>query len=345
MGITYKQSGVDIDAGDAFVDRIGPLARRTLRPEVLSGVGGFGGLFALAPGKYKEPVLVSGTDGVGTKLKLAFSARKHDTIGIDLVAMSVNDVITSGAEPLFFLDYLATSRLDVDSATRVVEGIVQGCEQAGCTLLGGETAEMPGFYTSGEYDLAGFCVGIVERSQIIDGKRISPGDAVIGLASSGLHSNGFSLARKILEDARLVLSDRPVGLPATLSEMLLEPTRIYVKDILALKDIVEIKGIAHITGSGIPGNLPRCLPQGTCALLDASQWKLAPLFSFLADTGQVDREEMYSTFNMGLGMTLVVAEREVGRTLEFFKQRSLPAWRVGQIEKALEGAPPTVRVR
>ncbi|MBM7115116.1 phosphoribosylformylglycinamidine cyclo-ligase [Archangium primigenium] len=333
MGTTYKQAGVDIEAGDAFVERIKPHAARTMRPEVLAGVGGFGGLFALPPGKYREPVLVSGTDGVGTKLKVAFQAGRHGTVGIDLVAMSVNDILTSGAEPLFFLDYFATGRLEVDAAAEVVKGIAQGCEQAGCALLGGETAEMPGFYARGEYDLAGFCVGVVERSEIIDGRDIRPGDALIGLTSSGLHSNGYSLARKVLlEDAKLPLDAVPEGLDRPLVDALLEPTRIYVKDVLALMKTVKLKGLSHITGSGIPGNLPRCLPEGTRAVLDSTAWTRPPLFELIERLGGVARAEMYDTFNMGLGLIAVVAREDVAVALALLEARGVEASEVGRIE-------------
>ena len=315
VGTTYKQAGVDIEAGDALVERIKPHAARTRRSEVLSGVGGFGGLFAIPPGKYKEPILVSGTDGVGTKLKLAFAMDKHETVGIDLVAMSVNDV---------------------ERAEKVIAGVAKGCEQSGCTLLGGETAELPGFYTPGEYELAGFAVGIVEKSQIIDGKKIVPGDRVIGIASSGLHSNGFSLARRILEDARLALTDSVDGLK--LGETLLEPTRIYVKDILALNAAVPVKGLAHITGSGLPGNVPRCIPDGLRAVLEESSWKRPPIFDVLQRLGEVERNEMFSTFNMGLGMTVVVAPEQVKPALELLKARGLSAWDVGVIEAGKPGA-------
>ncbi|PZR07035.1 MAG: phosphoribosylformylglycinamidine cyclo-ligase [Archangium gephyra] len=342
MGTTYKQAGVDIEAGDALVERIKPHAAKTRRPEVLSGVGGFGGLFAIPPGKYKEPILVSGTDGVGTKLKLAFAMDRHETVGIDLVAMSVNDVLTSGAEPLFFLDYFATARLDVERAEKVIAGVARGCEQAGCTLLGGETAELPGFYTAGEYELAGFAVGIVEKSRIIDGKNIGPGDRVIGVASSGLHSNGYSLARRILEDAGLKLTDTYEGVK--LGDALLEPTRIYVKDMLALNEKLAVKGMAHITGSGLPGNVPRCLPDGTRAVLNESKWKRAPIFDVLQKLGEVERNEMFNTFNMGLGMTVIVAEADVKAALELLSSRGLQAWDVGVIEAGTPGAEAEARV-
>ncbi|MGO8968236.1 MAG: phosphoribosylformylglycinamidine cyclo-ligase [Myxococcaceae bacterium] len=335
MGTTYKDSGVDIDAGDALVERIRPLAARTLRPEVLSGVGGFGGLFALPPGRWKEPVLVAGTDGVGTKLKVAFAAGRHSTIGIDLVAMSVNDVLTSGAEPLFFLDYFATARLDVEQAAAVVSGVAEGCAQAGCTLLGGETAELPSFYSRGEYDLAGFCVGVVERSRMVSGRTIRPGDALLGLASSGLHSNGFSLARRVLlEQAHLALEAQPEGLGRRLVDELLAPTRIYVKDVLALREAVDVRGLAHITGSGLPGNLPRCLPEGTRAVLHASRWPCPPIFSLISRLGGVAREEMFSTFNMGLGMVCVVPQADVPAALQLLRGRCVEAYEVGRVEAA-----------
>jgi phosphoribosylformylglycinamidine cyclo-ligase len=341
---TYKDAGVDIEAGDALVERIKPYAARTHRPEVVSGVGGFGGLFALPPGKYKEPVLVSGTDGVGTKLKLAFLAGRHDTVGIDLVAMSVNDVLTCGAEPLFFLDYFATAGLDVDQAAQVVMGIGRGCEDAGCTLLGGETAELPGFYQKGEYDLAGFCVGVVERAKIIDGKSIRPGDALIGLGSTGLHSNGYSLARRVLlEDGNLPLHLKPAGCAHPLIDELLEPTRIYVKDLQALMDAVDVKGLAHITGSGIPGNLPRCLPPGTRAVLEESSWRLPPIFEVIQSRGNVARDEMYATFNMGLGMVAVIASPDVPAARRALQARKAEAWEVGRIEKG-DGEPTAIIV-
>ena len=334
MGTTYQQAGVDIEAGDALVERIKPLAQRTWRPEVLSGVGGFGGLFALPPGKYKEPVLVAGTDGVGTKLRLAFMANRHATVGIDLVAMSVNDILTSGAEPLFFLDYFATGRLEVEQARDVVHGIALGCEESGCTLLGGETAEMPGFYARGEYDLAGFVVGVVERSEIISGKDIAPGDALIGIASSGLHSNGYSLARKVLlEDAKLGLDAVPEGLDTTLGDALLQPTRIYVKDVGVLREAgITLKGLAHITGGGIPGNLPRCLPDDTRAVLRESSWTRSPLFGLIQRLGGVARDEMFRTFNMGLGLIAVVPAAQAQSAVDALMARGVQAWHVGQIE-------------
>ncbi len=337
MGTTYKQAGVDIEAGDALVEKIKPFARRTLRPEVLSGVGGFGGLFAIPPGKYKEPILVSGTDGVGTKLKLAFQLDRHDTVGQDLVAMSVNDVLTSGAEPLFFLDYFATSKLDVERAAQVIAGIAKGCELSGCTLLGGETAELPGFYAEGEYDLAGFCVAVAEKAELIDGTKIAPGDALVGLASSGLHSNGYSLARKIVADAGLPWSATPAGLARPLGDTLIEPTRIYVKDVLALKSKVQLKGLAHITGSGIPGNLPRCFPDGLRAVVSEKSWQRPPIFDLLQKLGSVERKEMFDTFNMGLGMIAVLAPGEVRPAIELLKSRGIEAWEVGRVERGTAG--------
>jgi phosphoribosylformylglycinamidine cyclo-ligase len=339
---TYKEAGVDIETGDALVERIKPFAKATQGPEVLSGVGGFGGLFAFPSQKYRQPVLVSGTDGVGTKLKVAFMANRHDTVGIDLVAMCANDVLTSGAEPLFFLDYFATSALNVDQASQVVSGIARGCEEAGCALIGGETAELPGFYAKGEYDLAGFCVGVVDRERIVDGSRIKPGDALVGLASSGLHSNGYSLARKIcFVDNEIPLFSRPPGCPRVLADELLEPTRIYVRDVFDLAQAVDIKGMAHITGSGIPGNVPRCLPQGTRAQLYESGWKQPPIFEFLAARGRVTKDEMYATFNMGLGFVIVLPNPDVPAALRALKARKVTAWEIGQIERG-EGDPKVV---
>jgi phosphoribosylformylglycinamidine cyclo-ligase len=332
MGITYRDSGVDIDEGDRLVELIKPLAKRTLRPEVLAGIGGFGGLFAIDLSKYRQPVLVSGTDGVGTKLKLAFLTGQHATVGIDLVAMSVNDVAVCGAEPLFFLDYYATSKLKADIAKDVIAGIAEGCAQAGCTLLGGETAELPGFYQGDEYDLAGFAVGIVDRDRILDGTRIRAGDAVVGIASSGLHSNGFSLARKVLlEHAGLSLEARLPGLPGTLAQTLMTPTTIYARQLLALRTAVDIKGLAHITGGGLPGNLPRCIPDGLKAVLRAGSWEEPAIFSLIAERGQVARDEMLRTFNMGLGMCVVLEPKAVDVALTTLKAQGLSAWQVGEI--------------
>jgi phosphoribosylformylglycinamidine cyclo-ligase len=304
---TYRDAGVDIDAGDEFVDRISPLVRSTFRPEVLTDLGGFGGLFRLQAHRYTEPVLVSGTDGVGTKLKIAFLTDRHDTVGIDLVAMCVNDIVVSGAEPLFFLDYFATGKLDVPKAESVLKGIAEGCRQAGCALIGGETAEMPSFYIEGEYDLAGFAVGVVDRPKIIDGHNIVPGDALIGLASTGLHSNGYSLARRVLLDqAQLTVTSRLPELDQPLGDVLLTPTRIYAKQVLALIQEYPVSGISHITGGGITENLPRVFPSGVRAQVRRSAWSVPPIFQEIARLGQVEREEMYRVFNMGIGLILVV---------------------------------------
>jgi phosphoribosylformylglycinamidine cyclo-ligase len=303
----YKRQGVDILAGQAFVQKIRHLVDSTKRPEVIGGLGGFSGLFALPQG-YAQPVLVAGTDGVGTKLKIAHSCHQHHTIGIDLVAMCVNDVLTCGAEPLFFLDYLATGKLEPDQLLQVVAGIAEGCKQAGCALIGGETAEMPGFYASGEYDVAGFCVGIVERDKIIDGSRVQVGDRVVGLPSSGLHSNGFSLVRQIVADRGLAWdAPSPVHSDRTLGAECLTPTRIYVSLIKKLlEEGWEIHGLAHITGGGLPENLPRCLGQNQSVLIDRSSWQVPPIFRWLAEVGQVSEVEMFNTFNMGIGMAIVL---------------------------------------
>lgn len=333
MAITYRDSGVDIDEGDRLVDRIAPLAASTNRPEVLDGVGGFASLVSLPKG-YRDPVLVAGTDGVGTKLKLAFAANRHDTIGQDLVAMCVNDVLCTGAEPLFFLDYYGTGKLEADVAALVIAGIAEGCRLAGCALVGGETAELPGFYAKGEYDLAGFCVGVVEREKRLTGRAARPGDAVIGLFSSGLHSNGYSLARKVLLEAMaLPLDARPEELEGrTLADALLAPTKIYVKPVHALLQAgVEVRALAHITGGGLPGNVPRTLPAGTKAVLDATTWPEPGILRLLA-RGGVEREERLRTFNFGLGMTIVVPEGEVARALELLASQGVGAARVGAIE-------------
>jgi phosphoribosylformylglycinamidine cyclo-ligase len=332
MSLTYRDAGVDIDEGDRLVELIKPLARRTLRREVLAGIGGFGGLFALDLARWREPVLVSGTDGVGTKLKLAFAADRHDTIGIDLVAMCVNDVAVVGAEPLFFLDYYATGRLAAEQASQVVKGIAEGCLQAGCALIGGETAELPGFYHAGEYDLAGFAVGCVERSRIVDGSRVQPGDLVLGIASSGLHSNGFALARRALEGHALDSTPAELG-GRTLAEALLEPTRIYARDVLALLERVPVRAFAHVTGGGLPGNVPRNLPGGTRAVLEEHRWPRPPIFDLVERAGQVPRPEMYRTFNMGLGMVAVVAPADAAPAQELLRSRGLPCWAVGRIEQ------------
>ena len=308
QSLSYRDAGVDIDAGDQLVENIKPFAKRTMRPEVLGGLGGFGALVEISK-KYREPVLVSGTDGVGTKLKLAFDWNRHDTVGIDLVAMSVNDILVQGAEPLFFLDYFACGKLDVAQATDVIKGIAEGCEQAGCALIGGETAEMPGMYPVGEYDLAGFAVGVVEKSQVITGRDIQPGDVVLGLGSNGVHSHGFSLVRKIIERAGPDL-DAPFDGDRTLRDALIAPTRIYVKPLLKLMDGVPVKGMAHITGGGITENTPRVLPDNCVAQIDAASWTLPKLFQWLQQEGNVDAQEMYRTFNCGIGMVVIVAPEQ-----------------------------------
>lgn len=324
--LTYKDAGVDIDAGSELVERIKPLVAATRRAEVVSGIGGFGGLFALPPGRYQEPVLVSGTDGVGTKLKLAQALGRHDSIGIDLVAMCVNDVLVQGAEPLFFLDYFACGRLDVDVATDVVKGIADGCRQAGAALIGGETAEMPDMYAAGEYDLAGFCVGAVERQALIDGTSIRAGNALIGVRSSGPHSNGYSLIRRVLE-----LTDDTEIDGHDAREALLTPTRIYVKPVLALIQTVEVKGLVHITGGGITENLPRILDASLHAEIDTASWEQGPVFDWLADTGNIAADEMRRTFNCGVGMIVVVDEESVGKALGILADNGEEAWVIGRI--------------
>jgi len=324
--LTYKDAGVDIDAGNALVERIKPLVARTSRTEVLTGLGGFGGLFALAPGKYEEPVLVSGTDGVGTKLKLAQQLGCHDSIGIDLVAMCANDVVVQGAEPLFFLDYFACGRLDVDIAASVIGGIARGCEQAGAALIGGETAEMPDMYADGEYDLAGFCVGAVERRDLIDGRAIAADDVVLGIASSGPHSNGYSLVRRVLQIAGNAEID---GRPA--AALLLTPTRIYVKAVLALMQKIRVKGLAHITGGGITENLPRILDRGLHAEIDINSWQQGRVFDWIAAAGNIEFDEMRRTFNCGVGMTVVVAPKDVDTALDTLASSGETAWRMGCI--------------
>jgi phosphoribosylformylglycinamidine cyclo-ligase len=328
----YRDAGVDVEAGRAFVDRIRETVRRTNRPEVLGGIGGFGGLFQL-PAGYQEPVLVSGTDGVGTKLLLAHNLNQHDTVGIDLVAMCVNDILTSGAEPLFFLDYVATGHLNQAQLVQVVEGIAQGCEQAGCALLGGETAEMPGFYKADEYDLAGFCVGIVEKHKMISPLQVSVGDVAIGLPSSGVHSNGFSLVRRIIEGKSLQLSDRPAILEGlTLGEVLLTPTQIYVKPVLAaLRSGLPIHGMAHITGGGLPENLPRCLGANQSVEVDPCQWDISPIFHWIGAEGRVKPLEMFNTFNMGIGFVVIVPPEQADAALAFFRAEGLKPCRMGAV--------------
>jgi phosphoribosylformylglycinamidine cyclo-ligase len=313
-----------------------------MRPGVLGGLGGFGALFELPPGKYKEPVLVSGTDGVGTKLKLAMMLSRHDTIGIDLVAMCVNDLIVQGAEPLFFLDYFATGKLDVDVATEVVKGIGKGCELAGAALVGGETAEMPGMYSEGDYDLAGFCVGAVEKCKIIDGSQVHSGNTLIGLASSGPHSNGYSLVRKIIERDHTDLAQDFHG--RSLGETLLEPTRIYVKPVLQLMEQVNIHALAHITGGGLTENLPRVMPAGTCANIQSNSWQRLPVFDWLQEKGNVTDEDMYLTFNCGLGMVLCIDSNDTDKTMEILKEQGETAWVIGTIEQADSEVAPVVQI-
>lgn len=332
--LSYKDAGVDIDAGNALVDRIKSVAQRTRRPEVLTGLGGFGALFELPTG-FKEPVLVSGTDGVGTKLKLAMDMNKHDTIGIDLVAMCVNDLIVGGAEPLFFLDYYATGKLSVEIAAQVVEGIGNGCELSGCSLVGGETAEMPGMYEGDDYDLAGFCVGIVEKSKILDGSAVRVGDTLIALPSSGPHSNGYSLIRKIIEVSGVHLSD-PFG-NSTLGETLLEPTRIYVKPLLELFKQVNVHALSHITGGGLSENIPRVLPDNTKAVIDGNTWQLPAIFQWLQTAGNVLPDEMVRTFNCGIGMVICVAPEDADKTLSALQAQGEHAFVVGHIESAASG--------
>ncbi len=328
----YRQAGVDVEAGRAFVDQIRGMVNSTKRPEVLGGIGGFSGLFQL-PAGYREPVLVSGTDGVGTKLKLAHSLDQHDTVGIDLVAMCVNDVVTSGAEPLFFLDYLATGKLNPEQLAQVVAGIVEGCHQSGCALLGGETAEMPGFYQPGEYDLAGFCVGIVEKSHLLDGSRVQVGDVILGLASQGLHSNGFSLVRKIVEESKSAWGDRPAQLHGqTLGEACLTPTRIYVKSVLAARKAgLDIHAMAHITGGGLPENLPRCLAPGQALHITPHSWTILPIFEWLATVGNVSPVDMLNTFNMGIGFAVLVSPSDADGTLHWFQSQGVPATAIGTV--------------
>jgi len=333
--ISYKDAGVDIDAGDALVERIKPLAKRTMRPEVLTGIGGFGALVEISK-KFKEPVLVSGTDGVGTKLKLAFELNRHDTVGIDLVAMSVNDILVQGAEPLFFLDYFATGKLNLDTAEAVIAGIATGCEQAGCALIGGETAEMPSMYPEGEYDLAGFAVGVVEKSKVIGGIDIVPGDVVLGLASSGVHSNGFSLVRKLIDVSGIGLKSDFHGQP--FADVLMAPTRIYVKPLLALIASLHVKGMAHITGGGVTGNLPRCLPEAVAARVDASSWPRTPLFTWLQQAGNVAPDEMLRTFNCGIGMCVVVAAADAAAAMAQLQASGETVWQIGEIVARPEGA-------
>lgn len=328
----YRDAGVDVEAGRAFVDQIRNLVHGTFRPEVIGGLGGFGGCFQLPTG-YKEPVLVSGTDGVGTKLKIAQVLNRHDTVGIDLVGMCVNDVLTSGAEPLFFLDYVATGKLDKEQLTQVVAGIAAGCKLAGSALLGGETAEMPGFYQIGEYDLAGFCVGIVEKSQMLDGSQVQVGDVAIGLASTGVHSNGLSLVRKIVSSGGFSWNDKPELLNGrTIGEAFLTPTQIYVKPVLAaLKTGLEIHGMAHITGGGLPENLPRCLRTNQAIKFNSHSWTIPAVFEWLAEAGAVGAEAMYNTFNMGIGFVVLVPAQQAEQTITHFQSQDIPAYAIGEV--------------
>ncbi|HJW04815.1 MAG TPA: phosphoribosylformylglycinamidine cyclo-ligase [Azospira sp.] len=338
--LSYRDAGVDIDAGDALVERIKPFAKKTLRDGVLGGIGGFGALFEV-PKKYKEPVLVSGTDGVGTKLKLAFDLNRHDTVGIDLVAMSVNDILVQGAEPLFFLDYFACGKLSVDTAADVIKGVATGCEQAGCALIGGETAEMPGMYPAGEYDLAGFAVGAVEKSKIIDGSTIAPGDVVIGLGSHGAHSNGYSLVRKIMERAKPDLNAKFDG-DKTFADAVMAPTRIYVKPLLALMQSLPVKGMAHITGGGLTENVPRVLPENVTAVLEKSAWQRPKLFDWLQAEGNVADDEMHRVFNCGIGMVVVVAQEHLAAALQQLEAAGEKAWKIGEIRERHSGEAQTL---
>ncbi|KFD20043.1 MULTISPECIES: phosphoribosylformylglycinamidine cyclo-ligase [Tatumella] len=334
--LSYKDAGVDIDAGNTLVDRIKGVVKKTRRPEVMGGLGGFGALCAL-PQKYREPILVSGTDGVGTKLRLAMDLKRHDHIGVDLVAMCVNDLVVQGAEPLFFLDYYATGKLDVDTAAAVITGIAEGCSQSGCALVGGETAEMPGMYHGEDYDVAGFCVGVVEKSEIIDGSKVSEGDVLLALGSSGPHSNGYSLVRKILE----VSQTDPVVQQLegkSLADHLLEPTRIYVKNILSLIEQVDVHAIAHLTGGGFWENIPRVLPENTCAVIDESSWQWPAVFTWLQQAGNVSRHEMYRTFNCGVGMVIALSPANADKALQLLQDAGENAWKIGVIESAESSA-------
>ncbi len=333
--LTYRDAGVDIDAGEALVERIKPHVRRTLRPEVLGGLGGFGALFELPPGRWRHPVLVAGTDGVGTKLKLAIDRRRHSTVGIDLVAMCVNDVVVQGAEPLFFLDYLAAGRLDVDVAEVVIRGIAEGCIQAGCALVGGETAEMPGMYHGDDLDLAGFCVGIVEKERILDGSATREGDAVIGLASSGPHSNGYSLIRRLLEVTGADPQRQLGGVP--LLDLLMAPTRIYVRPMLDLLAAVEVHGIAHITGGGLTDNIPRVLPAGLQVRLDPRRWQRGPVWQWIQEAGNIEDAEMHRTFNCGIGMTVQLPAAAAGRALELLSAAGEDAVVIGEVVAGTQG--------
>jgi phosphoribosylformylglycinamidine cyclo-ligase len=333
--VSYKNAGVDIEKGDAFVQVIKPMVESTFRPEVLTKIGGFAGCVSLNLERYKRPILVSSTDGVGTKLKIAFLMNHHDTVGIDLVAMCVNDIVVSGAKPLFFLDYLATSKLDTEKAKKVVSGIVKGCIEAECSLIGGETAEMPGFYKAGEYDLAGFAVGIVEDAQVIDGSGVTVGDKLIGIASSGLHSNGYSLVRKLLLDQlKMNLEERVEEIGEVLGEELLRPTRIYVKTVLNLTRNFKVVGIAHITGGGITGNLPRIIPKGCKAVVQKGTWDIPPIFSYLKEKGKISEQEMLGTFNNGIGMILIARSKEIDDILTRLRSLGEKAFIIGEVGKS-----------
>ncbi|HOJ51373.1 MAG TPA: phosphoribosylformylglycinamidine cyclo-ligase [Syntrophales bacterium] len=342
-GKAYKIAGVDIDRANTFVELIKPKVREALRPEVMGSIGGFGGLFRLDIKKYRNPILVSSTDGVGTKLKIAQKFDVHETVGIDLVAMSVNDIVVQGAEPLFFLDYLATGELDVTRSVKIVEGIVKGCQEAGCALLGGETAEMPGMYSGGEYDLAGFCVGIVEAEGLIDGSTIHVGDTIVGLASSGLHSNGFSLVRRIVfQEKKFTGKERIEGYAEPLKNVLLTPTRIYVKPILVLLKSFAIRGMVHITGGGFYDNIPRILPQGTQAHITKGTWPIPPIFTHLQEWGKVEEKEMYRVFNMGIGMMLIVKPEDAPEIIARLENMGEKAYIIGSIKMRKEGEPSVV---
>jgi phosphoribosylformylglycinamidine cyclo-ligase len=338
-GLSYKDAGVDIDAGDALIERIKPYAKKTMREGVLNGLGGFGALFEISK-KYQNPVLVSGTDGVGTKLKLAFEWGFHDTVGIDLVAMSVNDILVQGAEPLFFLDYFACGKLDIDTAANVIKGIAQGCEQSNCALIGGETAEMPTMYPDGEYDLAGFAVGAVEKDKIINGSTITAGDVILGLASNGVHSNGFSLVRKVLEVSKADLNMNMGGV--TLQQAISAPTRIYVKPILATLEQINIKGMAHITGGGLTENVPRVLPEGLQAVIHSNSWTRSPLFQWLQQAGNISDDEMHRVFNCGIGMVVIVSANDADKAREILSAQGETVFTLGEIRALPVGEAPTV---
>ena len=339
--ISYRDAGVDMEAGDALVEQIKPYAKRTMRPEVLAGIGGFGSLFEM-PKKFNNPVLVSGTDGVGTKLKLAFELNKHDTVGIDLVAMSVNDILVQGAEPLFFLDYFACGKLEVGTAAAVIKGIAEGCEQSGCALVGGETAEMPGMYPAGEYDLAGFAVGCVDKEKIINGLNITAGDVVLGLASSGAHSNGYSLIRKLIANSGIDFESDFHG--KKFKDVVMAPTRIYVKSLLKLIETLPVKGMAHITGGGITENIPRVLPAGLTAEISKTSWTLPPLFQWLQTQGNITRSEMYKTFNCGIGMAVIVAQQHVAQAITLLQTNGETVYSIGHIRAQAVGEAATVVV-